>query len=76
VAGFVAPGGTLLVIARGREPSEPEGEMPWPVTRRELSVFAEAGLAMVEFEDYLDDENPPVRRFRVSYELRVGHDTA
>ena len=28
VAGFVAPGGTLLVIARGREPSDPEGTMP------------------------------------------------
>src|SRR5436190_1404721 len=30
---FVAPGGTLLVIARGREPAEPEGVMPWPLTR-------------------------------------------
>ncbi|MDZ4179839.1 MAG: class I SAM-dependent methyltransferase [Coriobacteriia bacterium] len=76
VAGFVAPGGTLLVIARGRKPSEPEGKMPWPLTRQELSVFEEAGLAVVEFEDYLDDESPPVRRFRVTYERQDRHDTA
>ena len=76
VAGFVAPGGTLLVIARGRDPFEPEGAMPWPLARQEFSVFEEAGLTMIEFEDYLDDENPPVRRFRVDYELQVGHGTA
>ncbi len=76
VAGFAAPGGTLLVIARGREPSDPEGAMPWPLTRQELMVFEEVGLATMEFEDYLDDENPPVRRFRVNYELQVGQGTA
>jgi len=67
IARFVAPGGTLLVIARGREPSEHEGEMPWPLTRDELDVFTEAGLTLVSFEDYLDGEEPPVRRFRVEY---------
>ena len=71
VASFVAPGGTLLVIARGRESSEPEGAMPWPLTRQELAVFEDAGLAVVEFEDYVDGEDPPVRRFRVNY-LRRG----
>ena len=76
VTGFVAPRGTLLVIARGRESSEPEGAMPWPLTRQELTVFEEAGLTLVEFEDYVDDEDPPVRRFRVNYGLQVGHGTA
>jgi len=28
ISSFVAPGGILLVIARGREPNEPEGMMP------------------------------------------------
>jgi hypothetical protein len=67
VAGFVAPGGTLLVITRGREPGESEGAMPWPLTRQELGVFSEAGLTERAFEDYVDDESPPVRRFRVAY---------
>ena len=38
IASFVAPGGRLLVIARGREPGEPEGNMPWPLTKREMSL--------------------------------------
>lgn len=67
VASFVAPGGTLLVIARGREASEPTGNMPWPLTKRELSLFKKHGLDEVSFEDYVDNEEPPVRRFRATY---------
>jgi len=66
VAEFVAPGGTLLVIARGREPDEDRGLMPWPLTRAELLQFESHGLTIVEFEDILDNESPPVRRFRVT----------
>src|SRR5437016_12559045 len=36
IAGFLRPGGFLLLIARGREPSEPAGDLPWPLTRTEL----------------------------------------
>jgi ubiquinone/menaquinone biosynthesis C-methylase UbiE len=67
IASFVVPGGSLLVIARGREPGEPEGKMPWPLTRDELSLFEAQGLREVSFEDYMDREVPPVRRFRVAY---------
>jgi hypothetical protein len=67
IASFVALGGTLLVIARGREPGEPEGNMPWPLTKREMSLFVTQGLKEVSFEDYLDREDPPVRRFRATY---------
>ncbi len=67
IASFVSPGGTLLVIARGREPSDPAGDMPWPVTRAELTLFQDQGLSEVTFEDFLDGEKPPVRRFRVTY---------
>lgn len=67
IATFVAPGGTLLVIARGRKPSEPEGKMPWPLTRNELSLFKAGGLKEVSFEDYMDSEDPPVHRFRATY---------
>lgn len=69
IASFVAPGGTLLVIARGRELGDCEGKMPWPLTKDELSLFKTGGLKEVSFEDYMDSENPPVRRFRATYRL-------
>jgi ubiquinone/menaquinone biosynthesis C-methylase UbiE len=67
IASFVCPGGTLLVIARGREQGESEGKMPWPLTREELSLFQANGLTETSFEDYMDSEEPPVRRFRAAY---------
>jgi len=67
LADFVAPGGTLLVVARGREENDDPGRMPWPLTRRELRAFAGAGLEEERFEDFLDDETPPVRRFRATW---------
>jgi SAM-dependent methyltransferase len=69
VAAFVKPGGTLLVVARGREPDEEAGSLPWPLTRDELGRVEDGGLRLVRFEDYLDSEvDPPVRRFRVAYQ--------
>ena len=70
IAGFVKPDGILLVISRGREASEPEGKMPWPLTSQELDVFKTHGLEERLFEDYVDDEDPPVRRFSAVYERR------
>jgi len=69
IASFVAPGGTLLVVARGREPSEHEGKMPWPLTKDELSLFKTEDIKEVSFEDYMDSEDRPVRRFRATYRL-------
>jgi SAM-dependent methyltransferase len=70
VARFVAPGGSLLVVARGREPSDPPGTMPWPLVHDELGGFGRAGLEELSFEDFSDDETPPVRRFRAVYRRR------
>jgi SAM-dependent methyltransferase len=70
ICDFVAPGGRLLVIARGRKPEEPKGEMPWPLIREELEGFKAQGLKEVSFEEYLDTEDPPVRRFRAEYRRR------
>ena len=59
-------GGILLVICRGRDPGEFEGDMPFPLTKEELSPLS-AALKVSNFEDYLDHEDPPVRRFRIEY---------
>src|ERR1700728_4178889 len=68
IAEFVAPGGRLLVLARGRAEDEPEGQgPPWPLTRTEIDGFLRAGLAEESLEDYVEPEPPWVRRFRALY---------
>jgi SAM-dependent methyltransferase len=68
LAAFPKPGGTLLVICRGREAGDPEGQMPWPLLRDELTALEASGLTQVAFEDFWDQhEAPTVRRFRALY---------
>ena len=67
IADFVAPDGRLLVITRGRDGSDGSGQMPWPLLYSELAQFVEYGLSEVQLDDYVDAEEPPVRRFRVEY---------
>jgi SAM-dependent methyltransferase len=74
IAPLVAPGGRLLVIARARNEDEPPGTMPWPLTRSELMHFEEFGLKVESFDDFLDNEDPPVRRFRAVF-LRASDST-
>ena len=67
--GPVAPGGTLLVIARATNDAEPErdpGMMPWPLTRRELDL-AGGPLRPVLIEQFVDSEDPPKLRWRAEY---------
>jgi SAM-dependent methyltransferase len=63
-------GQTLLLIARGREPGDDSGTMPWPVVKSELDALRDLGLHEIEFEDYTDNEIPPTRRFRITYQRR------
>lgn len=65
IAGTVAPGGKLLVYCRGRDPHEPEGELPWHLSLEELSGLGRAGLERLSFEDAPDEDG--VRRFRLVY---------
>jgi 2-polyprenyl-3-methyl-5-hydroxy-6-metoxy-1,4-benzoquinol methylase len=64
VASFVASKGHLLIVARGRDREDPEGEMPWSLLKEELAAFEHLGLELARWEDYLDDTT---RRFRVLY---------
>ena len=59
--------GVPLTIKGARDETDPRGEMPWPLSRKELSHFTQIGLRELSLEDYLDSEDPPVRRFRVLY---------
>lgn len=53
--------------SRGRDEAESIGEMPWPLTVRDLEYF-NVNLKCVDFEDFLDkNENPAARRFRLLY---------
>jgi len=67
IAEFLKPAGLLLVIARGRDPEEDPGHVPWRLTREELAEFSRAGLHEASFEDYLDPHDPGVRKFRATY---------
>ncbi len=71
LAAFVAPAGTLLLIARGRDDNAPITDLPWPLSRADLKPLIEQGLQEISFEDYMDTEDPPVRRFRVAYQRKV-----
>ena len=65
---FVKPGGTLLIVGRGRHPEEPENPPPWPLVRVELDCLAEAELKLVRFEDFhTTRKGRPVRHFRIEY---------
>ena len=46
IAGLVAPGGTLLVLATTREEHSEVTGPPWPLTRSEVEVFADGDLVM------------------------------
>jgi SAM-dependent methyltransferase len=67
IAAFVAPGGRLIVVTRGRADDADPGELPWPVSRRELARFQQHGLREISFTETLGDEDPPVPRFVVEY---------
>ncbi len=67
VAHLVKHGGTLLAIGRLVGDLDERVRMPWPLTRAELDGFTRAGLRQVHFEDYMDGQDPPVRRFCAEY---------
>ncbi len=68
IASLVEPDGLLLVITRSRNESEEVGDLPWPLTRAEVLQIENEGLQIVQFEDYTDNEDPPIRRFRIVFQ--------
>lgn len=70
VAAFVAENGKLVIVTRGREDDEEPNEMPWPLSRRDLSRFEQNGLMQTDFVVMdAEKENEP-HRFVVEYTRR------
>jgi len=69
VASFVALGGTLVVVTRGREDDEEVDVVPWPLSRADLARFEQNGLRETDFQDIWDDEDEQ-RRFLLQYTRR------
>lgn len=67
IAGFVKEGGELLVVCRGREDTEEPDQLPWPLSRQDLSRFESHGLKQISFTEMFGDEEEPEKRFVVKY---------
>mgnify|MGYP001329853014 CR=1 FL=1 len=66
-----SPGGRLLVVTRGRSDDEEPLELPWPLSRRDLSRFEKNGLKEIYFEEmFTDEEEEPIPRFVIEYEKK------
>lgn len=62
LSGALRPGGALFLHCRLREPADPPGDFPWPLTPDEARTGLE-GLTIERYDDFLDDgDDPPVRR--------------
>jgi len=57
IAALVAPGGVAFVRCFGRDDDAPRGNTrPWPLSRRDLIGFTDAGLVEEAFADRADPE--------------------
>lgn len=68
IANFVDMKGKLLVVTRGRKDDEEPTELPWALSRKDLSRFETNGLKPIRFEETLGDEEEPIARFVVEYQ--------
>lgn len=69
IAQFVARGGEIVIVTRGREDDEEPEKLPWPLSRKDLSRFEHNGLTQTHFEIMPDDtDDEPADRFVVVYQ--------
>jgi SAM-dependent methyltransferase len=75
VGNFVGENGRLVIVTRGREDDEVPDEVPWPVSRLDLSQLEMNGLRQTDFVIMppLEDDEPD--RFVVEY-TRIRPDQA
>lgn len=68
VSSFVKEGGEIVVVTRGREDDAEPDQIPWPLSRKDLSQFEANGLTQTHFEIMPGSEESPAPRFVVVYE--------
>jgi SAM-dependent methyltransferase len=68
---FVAPGGTLIVIARRRDPATADSGPPWSLTRAEIDSIAAGGLHQVSVET-IEPGPVPSRRWLAEFRRHGG----
>ncbi|WP_166143660.1 bifunctional 2-polyprenyl-6-hydroxyphenol methylase/3-demethylubiquinol 3-O-methyltransferase UbiG [Methylosinus sp. RM1] len=66
LAGLVAPGGLLLVIARARDEGQEVGGPPWPLPPSRMEALAVGGLRCETLED-ISATNAMVRHWRAAF---------
>lgn len=59
-------GRDVLIVCRGRDETDPPGQLPWPLTPADL----EALPGIRKFEDFDDPFEPGKRRFRAFWQRR------
>ena len=64
---LVGPAGTLIVIARAREPGQAADGPPWALTRSEIDSLTQTGLEPVRTEDLNDPHYDWPRRWRAEF---------
>ncbi len=70
IANFVEFNGKLAIVTRGREDDEIPLELPWALSRQDLSRFEVNGFRQTHFEVMPGVDEPPVPRFVVEYERK------
>lgn len=68
VAAFVAEKGKLVVVTRGREDDVEPGELPWPLSRKDLSRFETEGLRQTDFQIFPPENEGEPDRWVIEYE--------
>lgn len=66
IAAFVAEKGRLVVVTRGRDNDEEPHELPWALSRHDLSRFEQNDLQQIDFVIMPGEEEEPPR-FVVEY---------
>ena len=70
VGRFVAPGGTLVVLAVARDVDEAVDGPPWPLSRADIESFAVEGLEVLSLDEIRDP--PGTHHWRAVFSRAAG----
>lgn len=68
ISRLAAVGGTVLIINLGCDRRENLSGPPWPLLKKELQIFEEAGLQLINLEEYDPQPGSGICRLRLEYQ--------